>query len=50
MGYQMVTCPMTSRDPEKVKVMTTIRLDPHYLENSWICSLATITILLDSLL
>jgi len=33
----------TSRDPEQVKLVTTITPRAQYFENSWKCYLATIT-------
>jgi len=38
MGYQMVTCPITSRDPKgQTRDLNTLRAQ--YLENSWRCYL-----------
>jgi len=35
MGYQMVTRPMTSRDPEMAKTCDHKTLRAQYLKNSW---------------
>jgi len=37
MGYQMDTWPMTSRDPQKVTLVTPCTLRAQYLANGWIC-------------
>jgi len=39
MGNQMVTGPMTSRDPERSNSWPQYTLRVQYLENSWRCHL-----------